>query len=227
VKRINLALQGVGVHGASTWGVLDRLLDDERIEIAAISDTSAAALNGAELKAGLVSQGPARATLDALRGEVGGMTPPLFAGWLAASSPPSSFICATLETSPTYLALDAVTRTSSPYGFGGQIDNSLRRVIRQFRFDKVCATEGPALFIGATNVRTGKIRVFSGDAISADAIPAIRFVQNLLATGRMPQGAMKRVLVHIIADDERPWCGDQGDSDHRNPDVAEIGGPLS
>ncbi len=135
MKRINLALQGVGVHGASTWGVLDRLLDDERIEIAAISDTSdtsAAALNGAELKVGLVSQGPdsARATLDALRGEVGGMTPPLFAGWLAASSPPSSFICATLETSPTYLALDAVTRTSSPYGFGGQIDNSLRRVIR-------------------------------------------------------------------------------------------------
>ncbi len=49
-------------------------------------------------------------------------------------------------------------------------------------------------------MRTGKLRVFSGDAIATDAISAIRFVQNLLATGRMPQGAIKRVLVHMIAD---------------------------
>lgn len=53
-KRINLALQGGGAHGAFTWGVLSRILMDERIEIAAISGTSAGALNGAAVKSGLL-----------------------------------------------------------------------------------------------------------------------------------------------------------------------------
>ena len=56
-KRINLGLQGGGAHGAFTWGVLDRILEDERIEIAAISGTSAGALNGAALKAGYATGG--------------------------------------------------------------------------------------------------------------------------------------------------------------------------
>lgn len=59
LKRINLALQGGGVHGAFTWGVLDRILEDDDIEIAAISGTSAGALNGAALKAGLMADGRA------------------------------------------------------------------------------------------------------------------------------------------------------------------------
>ncbi|MCK5500844.1 MAG: patatin-like phospholipase family protein, partial [Tritonibacter mobilis] len=53
VKRINLALQGGGAHGAFTWGVLDRILEDPDIEIAAITGTSAGALNGAAFKAGM------------------------------------------------------------------------------------------------------------------------------------------------------------------------------
>ena len=66
MRRICLALQGGGAHGAFTWGVLDRLLEEEDIEIAAISGTSAGALNGAALKAGLARGGreDARATLD-------------------------------------------------------------------------------------------------------------------------------------------------------------------
>ncbi|MFO7772001.1 MAG: patatin-like phospholipase family protein, partial [Roseovarius gahaiensis] len=56
-KRINLALQGGGAHGAFTWGVLDRLLTDDDIEIAGISGTSAGALNGAALKSGLLEGG--------------------------------------------------------------------------------------------------------------------------------------------------------------------------
>lgn len=65
-RRINLALQGGGAHGAFTWGVLDRLLEDDTIEIAGISGTSAGALNGAALKSGLVEGGRqgARETLD-------------------------------------------------------------------------------------------------------------------------------------------------------------------
>ena len=64
-KRINLALQGGGAHGAFTWGVLDRLLEDGRLDIAAVSGTSAGAMNGVALAYGLARGGPAeaRATL--------------------------------------------------------------------------------------------------------------------------------------------------------------------
>lgn len=66
MKRINLALQGGGAHGAFTWGVLDVLLQDEDIEIAGITGSSAGAMNGAALKAGLLQDGRdgARANLD-------------------------------------------------------------------------------------------------------------------------------------------------------------------
>ena len=57
VKRINLALQGGGAHGAFTWGVLDVLLQDPGIEIAGLSGTSAGAMNAAALKAGLLEGG--------------------------------------------------------------------------------------------------------------------------------------------------------------------------
>ena len=56
-KQINLALQGGGAHGAYTWGVLDRLLEEPELEISGISGTSAGALNGAALKAGLIKGG--------------------------------------------------------------------------------------------------------------------------------------------------------------------------
>ncbi|MEE4187323.1 MAG: patatin-like phospholipase family protein, partial [Roseobacter sp.] len=72
-KRINLALQGGGAHGAFTWGVLDRLLGDDDLDIAAISGTSAGALNGAAFKAGMIEGGRqgARDRLDWLWTEVG------------------------------------------------------------------------------------------------------------------------------------------------------------
>ncbi|HOZ33475.1 MAG TPA: patatin-like phospholipase family protein, partial [Tabrizicola sp.] len=57
MRRVNLALQGGGAHGAFTWGVLDRLLEEEDLEFAGISGTSAGALNGAALKAGLIAGG--------------------------------------------------------------------------------------------------------------------------------------------------------------------------
>src|SRR5258708_23605442 len=60
-KRINLALQGGGAHGAFTWGVLDRLLEDERIEIEGLSGTSAGAMNAGALLQGYLARGPASA----------------------------------------------------------------------------------------------------------------------------------------------------------------------
>ena len=88
-KRINLALQGGGAHGAFTWGVLDVLLADPEIEISAMSGTSAGALNGAAVKAGIVGGGTeaARENLNWLWGEIGSLGNSFLDPWLAAISP--------------------------------------------------------------------------------------------------------------------------------------------
>lgn len=85
IKRINLALQGGGAHGAFTWGVLDRLLDEPRVEIAAISGISSGALNAAAFEVGIIKGGAqaARETLDSLWGQVGAINDPRFADWVA------------------------------------------------------------------------------------------------------------------------------------------------
>ncbi len=172
--RINLALQGGGAHGAYTWGVLDRLLDEETIEVAAISGTSAGAMNGAAFKAGMISGGRegARANLDWLWTQVVSLNDLRLTSWLTYFNPAPATVSRAIEYSVPYSFMDAVTRTISPYSYGPFYQNPLRRVADRFRWDRVCASDGPRLFVGATNVRTGKIRVFTGDEINTDVILA-------------------------------------------------------
>lgn len=173
-KRINLALQGGGAHGAFTWGVLDRLLDDEDIEIAAISGTSAGALNGAAFKSGWMTGGRegAREMLDWLWGNMGAIKDLRLPAWMAAQTPFSQAFSDLMEFSPPYLFADAMTRMVSPYAYGPFYRNPLDPVVAKFNFDKVRAPGGPRLYIGATNVHTGKIRVFTGSDISTASILA-------------------------------------------------------
>ena len=172
--RINLGLQGGGAHGAFTWGALDRLLEEEDIEVAAISGTSAGAMNAAAFKAGLVSGGRdgARANLDWFWGQVGAINAPFAQDWLAALAPSIKGFAALLELSPGYQAFEAMTRVTSPYVFGPLLRNPLERILSDLRFEHVCNADGPRLFVGATNVRTGKIRIFAGNEISPDALMA-------------------------------------------------------
>ncbi len=288
-RRINLALQGGGAHGAFTWGVLDRLLQESDLEIAAISGTSAGALNAAALKAGMVAGGAdgARANLDWLWHQVGALNDLRLTSWMTALWPTPAAMSRAIELSLPYTWLEAATRAISPYAYGIFYKNPLERIARQFRYEAVCAEDEPKLFVSATNVRTGKIRVFSGAEISTDvvlasaclptlfqaveiddpvtgvteafwdggytgnpalfplfdrelpadvvvvainpllreAIPktpqeianrineisfnssllrelrAISFVKRLVAEGRVPEGAMKDVRVHLVADD--------------------------
>lgn len=171
-KRINLALQGGGAHGAFTWGVLSRILMDERIEIAAISGTSAGALNGAALKSGLLENGRDGALdkLNWLWGEIGATDQSHLTDWMVGLTP--SLVSNAMAYSPAFMAVDALSRVASPYAFGSFYPNPLRRIVEQFSFDKVCATDGPDLTICATNVRTGKIKLFTKGNISTDAILA-------------------------------------------------------
>lgn len=174
MKRINLALQGGGAHGAFTWGVLDRILEDERIEIAAMSGTSAGAMNGAALKAGLATGGRegAKENLDWFWEQVGAVTDDALVNWMDAVAPDTSMLAAAIASSPLYAAVDMTTRMLSPYASGALYNNPLKSIVEKFHYDDVCADKGPALFVGATNVRTGKIKVFSGDAITGDALMA-------------------------------------------------------
>jgi NTE family protein len=172
--RINLALQGGGAHGAFTWGVLDRLLDDEDIEVAAISGTSAGAMNGAAFKSGWLEGGRdgARENLDWLWQQLGALQETPMTQWMLAFAPSAAMLGRAFEYSLGNAVADAAARFASPYAFGPFYDNPLRKVAERFHYDTVCAAEGPRLYIGATNVQTGKIRIFSGNDITPDAILA-------------------------------------------------------
>lgn len=180
MTRINLALQGGGAHGAFTWGVLDRLLEEEGLEIAAISGTSAGALNAAALKAGWIADGAegARVSLARLWSDVSALGDLRLAPWLKALWPQAAMMAdvmaAAVPVSPAGLAAQLMT----PYGWGPTWSNPLEPVVRRLDFSGVCASSGPQLFIGATRVTTGRIRVFTGDEIT----PAVLLASACLPT---------------------------------------------
>lgn len=173
-KRINLALQGGGAHGAFTWGALERLLECEEIEIAAISGTSAGALNGAALKAGLVTGGreAARENLTWLWSRILGLRDLKVATWLSPFAPATATISRAIEYSTAYAWGDLVSRATSPYSLGPFYHNPLSCIANDMHFAEICSSEGPELHVCATNVRSGKVRVFSGEAITPDTLVA-------------------------------------------------------
>ncbi|MGH1465415.1 MAG: patatin-like phospholipase family protein [Cognatishimia sp.] len=190
--RINLALQGGGAHGAFTWGVLDTLLQDPEIEIAAISGTSAGALNGAALKAGFLQGGAeaARENLDWLWTKMGATQAPGFADWMGAFGPAS--VARALEYSMPFMMADWASRLMSPYAYGPFFSHPLKPIAQSFHYDRVCADQGPKLFVCATNVRTGKARVFQGDEVNTDVILASACLPTLFQSVEIHDGKTDR-----------------------------------
>ncbi|WP_431299664.1 patatin-like phospholipase family protein [Tabrizicola sp. BL-A-41-H6] len=173
-RKINLALQGGGAHGAFTWGVLDRLLEEDDLEIAGISGTSAGALNGAALKAGMLVGGRlgAKKALDHLWDEVAAIGDWRMVPWVQAWLPMArAWQDAAAAMMP--ISSEAVlAQLYSPYAWGPTWQNPLGPMVETFDFSRVCASEGPALFVSATNVRTGKIKVFTGQEITPAVLMA-------------------------------------------------------
>jgi NTE family protein len=192
-KRINLALQGGGAHGAFTWGVLDRILEGDEVEIAGISGTSAGALNGAALKAGLArgSREAARENLAWLWEQVGAITDPRITPWLEAVAPVA--VSSAIEASLPFAVGDSVARMVSPYAAGPFYQNPLRRIVERFHYDAVCGDPGPAFHICATNVRSGKIRVFTGADIGPEAIMASACLPTLFKAVEIPDAETGRM----------------------------------
>ena len=186
-KRINLALQGGGAHGAFTWGVLTRLLQDDDIEIGGISGTSAGALNAVAIKSGMIAGGRegALANLDWLWAQVGAITDERFVHWISSLTPAAGLMATAMEYSPAYQAFDATTRFFSPYTYGPMLQNPLRRIVERFDYTHLAGQAGPDIYICATNVRSGKIRVFSAEEIGADAVLASACLPTLFQAVEM------------------------------------------
>jgi NTE family protein len=168
---IDLALQGGGSHGAFTWGVLDRLLEEPWLHIEAISGTSAGAMNAAVLADGWADGGAegARAALDAYWGRV---------AQAAAFSPlqrtPLDRLLGrwTLDYSPAFLAFDLTSRVFSPYDLNPHGFNPLTAILdASIDFERL-AQSPIQLFVTATNVHTGRGRIFRNAEVTADVLLA-------------------------------------------------------
>lgn len=171
-KQINLALQGGGAHGAFTWGVLDTILEDGRLDVEGITGTSAGAMNAVVFAQGYLDNGRkgARQALEAFWSKVSG------AGTVNGSQKSLAdalFQPLGFDSSPAYWWLDLVTHYASPYEFNPLDINPLRDILETaIDFGKVRACEYIKLFIAATNVHTGKIAIFRREELSADHVLA-------------------------------------------------------
>jgi NTE family protein len=168
---VDLALQGGGSHGAFTWGVLDRLLEEPWLEIDGISGTSAGAMNAAVLVDGFAKGGAAeaRAALETFwrRVSEAARFSPLRRG-------PLDMLLGrwTLDSSPIYVGMDLLSRLVSPYDLNPLGWNPLRDILAGF-IDFMRLEQAPIkLFISATNVRTGRVHVFKNNAITPDVLLA-------------------------------------------------------
>ncbi len=172
-KPISLALQGGGAHGAFTWGVLERLSECETLEVKAITATSAGAMNAVAYLSGLQLNGRqgARDTLEAFWKEVSRQGAPLdalrpgaFGSEMLSNGPFSAWTPHGFAT--------AMASFLSPYDFNPFDINPLKQAVEDvIDFDAV-RKSGVQLFVAATNVETGKVRVFTGDEVTVDAIMA-------------------------------------------------------
>ena len=168
---IDLALQGGGSHGAFTWGVLDRLLEEPWLEIDAISGTSAGAMNAAILVSGHIQDGAqgARRALDAYWERVAASA--RFSP-IQRSALDRLMNRWSLDTSPGYVFMDLMSRLVSPYDLNPFGHNPIRAILED-SIDFAHLNEAPIrLFITATNVHTGRGRIFRNSEITPEVLLA-------------------------------------------------------
>jgi NTE family protein len=171
-KSINLALQGGGAHGAFTWGVLDRLLEDGRIYIEAISGTSAGAMNAV-----IVADGLMRAGEDGARESLARF-------WKGVSDaarlspiqrgPIDVFMGNwSLDNSPSFILFDLLNRVTSPYDVNPFNLNPIKDLLeREVDFDLVRSCDKIKVFVSATNVETGRVKVFNRHELTCEMVMA-------------------------------------------------------
>ncbi|MGQ0657836.1 MAG: patatin-like phospholipase family protein [Chromatiales bacterium] len=177
-KTVNLALQGGGAHGAFTWGVLDRLLEDTRVRIEGISATSSGAMNAVMIANGLATGGRvgAREKLAAFWEMIARRSPfdPTGSGMLAMFGAPQA------DPPPWMQAYIGLSRTLSPYVVNPLDINPLRDILSQIvEFDRLRDGCPIKLFVSATRVNSGKIRIFRNNELKVEVLLASACVPSL------------------------------------------------
>ncbi len=187
-KRVNLALQGGGAHGAFTWGVLDKLLEDGRIDIEGICGTSAGALNATVLAYGHTCGGNdgAREALHSFWRAVSD-TGMLASSVLPLRWPVLPFVGWHIHDALRFNWIETMTRLVSPYQFNPLNVNPLRQILEQCVDFESLRNGNIKLFVSTTNVRTGQLRVFHTHELTLDAVMAsacLPFVFQAVAVDR-------------------------------------------
>ncbi|MDN3517090.1 patatin-like phospholipase family protein [Aquisalimonas lutea] len=170
--RLNLALQGGGSHGAFTWGVLDRLLEEGRIGYEGLSGTSAGALNAAAFASGLLAGGrdEARASLERLWRTVSEQA---LGGPLQATPLDYLLLGWNRDWSPGFVLVNSLSRMASPYQLNPGGYNPLVRILEEtVDFERLRQDRRVRMFVAATRVRTGEARIFRNGELDARAVAA-------------------------------------------------------
>ncbi|MCX8142867.1 MAG: patatin-like phospholipase family protein [Bacteroidia bacterium] len=170
-KKVTLALQGGGAHGAFTWGVLDRLLEVDELEVEAMSGTSAGAINAVVCAYGLHIGGPLKAKelLNKLWEKIA-----LHGSVFLKPSPFDAFLSGgDIYNSPGYIFFNTLTQYVSPYTFNPFNYNPLRGILNELvDFEELHQYNKKKLFICATNVKTNRSKIFTNKEITLDAVLA-------------------------------------------------------
>jgi NTE family protein len=192
-KVVNLALQGGGTHGAFGWGVLDRLLKDERLNFEAITASSAGAANAIVLTSGLIAGGRDGGS-RALRAFWHELSDNAQQGLFRTSLLDKANPTHGLEHSPGYVFMEALTYFASPYQLNPFNVNPLKSLLeRHVDFERIRAQRTIKLFLSATNVRTAKVKVFNAAELT---------VNHVLASTCLP------LMMHAVElDGEYYWDG--------------------
>ncbi|MES2680737.1 MAG: patatin-like phospholipase family protein [Bacteroidota bacterium] len=170
-KKIGIALQGGGAHGAFTWGVLDRLLEEDAIEAEAMCGTSAGALNAVTCAYGLHLGGPAKAKelLEKLWRKVSLTGSFMFKPGIFDKA----YSNGDIYNSPGYMMFNAVSQILSPYNFNPYNYNPLKDILNDLiDFQELHLYNKKKLFICATNVKTNRAKIFSNKDITVEAVLA-------------------------------------------------------
>ncbi len=170
-KKVGIALQGGGAHGAFSWGVLDRLLEEDAIVAEAMCGTSAGAVNAVTCAYGLHLGGPAKAKelLEALWKKIAVSGGFLFKPGMFDKH----YSNGDIYNSPGYIMFNAVSQVLSPYNFNPFNYNPLRDILNELiDFEELHLYNKKKLFICATNVKTNRAKIFTNKDISVDSVLA-------------------------------------------------------
>ncbi|MCX2789545.1 patatin-like phospholipase family protein [Vibrio sp. Sgm 5] len=172
MKKISLALQGGGSHGAYTWGVLDYLLSKDELEFCSISGTSAGAMNAVILAQGLQSGGKkeARESLKRFWEDISSTatSSPIKTGFYEKAMKSWN-----IDMTPGFIFFDLLSRIASPYQTNPLGYNPLKQVIdKHIDFDVINKCSAVKLFIAATNVKTGRVKIFEREDLTCDKLMA-------------------------------------------------------